>query len=147
MWLVLGGVGVDMDAQVNGPSGDDTTFGTSIIMTAMGGEGGISQGSFVAGYGKGATGGDINVIGVGGGYFGNTIAGGQPRTQPAYSVGGNSFYGNRPYGLGFNAAKGTGTNGTNGSGGAGPVIYNSAGQYGVGGNGGDGLIIITEYFN
>jgi hypothetical protein len=141
-----GGIGVNMDANVNGPNGGNTTFGNPVIMTGYGGEGGISVGSFVSGYEGLAEGGDINIPGSSGGYFGNTIGGGHPRTFPCNTVGGNSFYGNRPFGELFIAANGVGTNGVNGSGGAGCAISTSAGFYGVGGNGGDGLIIITEYF-
>lgn len=137
----------------NGVDGQDTTFGSgSLLITAGGGGGGIIPTGTPppgrvneGGLGGEASGGDLNVDGTDGAMFYGEFPGAVPVRIIANASAGNSFYGVGAYSIASSTTPVTGVNGSQGAGGGSVVlVVPTAGQV-VGGNGGDGLIIITEY--
>lgn len=145
-----GGIAVTMVTNSDGLPGGDTTF---MGMTAGGGfpgENSLSNptGSKTNNGGLGglATGGDINKEGGAGQLEFYTIPGGTS-TLIYHGYAGSSFYGEGPYCIASNIPSPApiGTAGSNGSGGGGISLESVAATHIISGNGGDGLIIITEY--
>ena len=134
----VGGNGGD----INGNTGfDGTTSLFGIHCFATGGKGGISVffSNGQGGQGGLGNGGDVNIIGGGGGggsSLGNTGIG------TTGGTGGESFFGGTTAGSGLDA------NGIlsqqYGSGGGGGSYINGVRK--IGGNGGNGIVIITEYY-
>lgn len=122
----------------NGSSASDTTFGAHI--TAGGGSGGFRGiGGGDGGSGGTATGGDINVNGGAGQGTTNTTS-----NTPPGGNGGASFFGGNGMG-GANTGSGrSGGDGHTGGGGGGAVKISTSTT--SGGDGGDGLVIVYEYF-
>jgi len=140
--LVVGDGGAGGAANASGSDGEDTTFGTVVILTAEGGAGAAATN--FGGAGGGATGGDINISGGRGG-SGFTNASSSSNQQSGY--GGSSLLGfgsasvsslggafdGQPYGGG---GSGNGFSGAAGSGASGAVIVY---EYAGGGSGGSGI--------
>lgn len=129
-----------------GVTGGNSTFGA--FLTANGGVGGaagsVGNSPRTGGAGGTATGGDINIDGQYG-YYGGANTGGSPEFY-ASNAGGSAMYG--AGGFGTDGGQVTGANATGyGSGGAGGINYTSGGPIGgaAGGDGSDGIVIITEY--
>jgi hypothetical protein len=128
----------------DGGDGGDTTF---LGMTAGGGSGGSNtipaNATNVGGVGGLATGGDLNIDGFAGESPVNYFPGGLPDEFLGFSGGGRSFYSRGPS-VNYALATASGHDGLSGAGGGGAIIQHPTGQA-LGGNGGNGLIIITEY--
>ena len=147
----VGSGGAGGAAGINdGANGTDTTFSSGgSLLTAGGGQ---QRGTnFLTGGGGTATGGDINIPGQAG-YPGNS-----PSQTTAWTIGVGGPGGNSMYGSGGSAAIGSGAsstpyqsgfNGTGyGSGGSGGAVAQGSVPNVAGGNGADGVIIITEYIS
>lgn len=147
---VIGAGGTAPLTQGDGNDGGDTTF---LGMTAGGGSGAIFLGGppptpprqNEGGYGGVATGGDINDKGGWGFTFYNYWAG-SPVPDTSYGWSGGSFYSASKYGLRDTAsASVTCEAGIWGAGGGCYALNNGGPGLIIGGSGGDGVIIITEY--
>lgn len=140
-----GGQGNNSGGAQEGVDGQATTF---MGMTAAGGKGGTNVVSPIPGGTQGgaggiATGGDLNVNGINSLYFFNYFPNSASYKFYAYGFSGASFYGT--YGsTQFSETEAAGLNGRDGSGG-GAVVVKSATDRALASNGGDGLIIFTEY--
>lgn len=137
-----GAGGVGTDGYGLGANGNDTTFGA--LLTAGKGFANATTGT-IGGAGGTASGGDININGSEGGlpvkYYIDEVG----YIYPYWSgAGGNSFYG---VGGGIVTTTTNGNNGTGyGSGGGGAMnIMQSPGSEKNGGNGADGIVIVTEF--
>ena len=137
----------------DGVDGQDTTFSSgSLLMTAGGGGGGIIPTGTPppgrvneGGLGGTASGGDLNVDGTDGSVFYGKFPGATPVSIIANGVAGNSFYGVGAYAISSNVTPVTAVSGAQGAGGGLVVLATASPGQIVGGNGGDGLIIVTEY--
>lgn len=149
--VVIGAGGSGASAGNNsGSSGGNTTFGVAPLLQANGGGGGG---------GVGASGGGVGAYGGVGGSSGGDVNGGSTNGVTGFAAyiaslsvaiisgsgGGNSIYGS---GGGSNFSNGPGqSNGNNaagyGAGGSGAICQN--GSASGGGNGSNGIVIITEY--
>lgn len=131
------------DTGANGSAGGASTFGTALLSTS-GGTGGfaLAAGTTVAGTQGGdggdiATGGNINTVGITGEYgirFSATSTIGGSGAPSQFAGGGIR--------VGGNTAGNAGTFGSGGSGGN--VRSNATGR--AGGKGGDGIIVVTEFY-
>lgn len=142
-----GGIANMTPGNHDGQNGGTTTFGNPVLLTATGGDGGSAVvipgfGSVTAGVGSGGV---VNQIGGSTIVYANFIDGGHPNSSLFINYGGNSFYGNNPRCVAVSGQDGYAVAGVQGSGASGITIFNAAGFVGYGANGGDGLIIITQY--
>lgn len=141
-----GGLAPTADATADGVDGGDTTF---LGMTAGGGKKAEYEASGYSNVDKGrggsASGGDINILGGDAIYSSLSTGAGVFHTFSTLKAG-DSFYGKGPGAKRESSSGVQAQSGEFGSGG-GAFSYNSGGGSGlvIGGNGGDGLIIITEY--
>ena len=117
-----------------GGTGGSSSFGSHA--TATGGTGGINAGA--AGTGGIGSSGDLNVQGGGGG----ASIGGVGFSDPGSGMGGSSYFGGGGAGL---ASQGAGVAGGVYGGGGGGAYATSGDQ--VGGAGGAGIVIVTEYYS
>lgn len=132
----------------DGQKGGTTTFGSPVLLQATGGE--ASEAVVIPRFtpaviGGEGSGGQINQVGGGMLPYSNIITGGTPQTHIFYSYGGNSFYGGDTASRGYDGEDGYAVAGVNGSGASGVTVINAAGRVAYGANGGDGLIIVTQY--
>lgn len=132
-----GGAGGTSDGG-NGAAGSTSSFGSHCSATggALGygqDSGGSAFDTFAAG-GVG-TGGDINIVG-GCGQPANSGSTSSAKNEGSPGVGGSSFFGGSSVGL---------TTGPYGAGGHGAMGYN--GSNSAGADGGNGIVIVTEYYN
>lgn len=134
---IVGSGGAGEVISVDGHAGEATTFGTgSVLITANGGAGASSSGFDAAG-GTGSDG-DLNIDGgTGSGIYGSGAA----ETAQRAVWGSGTVY--APLRFTPSDPSNTGSNGTSGifPGGGGTSSWNGS----IGGNGANGLIIITEY--
>lgn len=130
-----GSGGASASSPSAGSAGGTSSFG--IHATATGGAAGSAGGSNIAKAGGTGASGDVNISGSqsGMGFASDT-------TRYAMTVGGDSVLGRGGYGL-----VGTGTAGASGygAGGGGGLEY-SGSNFSAGGAGGDGVVIVTEYY-
>jgi len=124
-----GGVGSTSNDTKGGNGGDSIWSDGTNTVTGSGGDAADTSG-YKVGLGGSATGGDFNV------------SGGMGGSSLATSAGGGSFLGIVPY-TQYNASRAGGLDGILGTGGA--DIYSSYPSAAHGGNGGDGIVIVTEY--
>ncbi len=147
-----GGIASRVGGDHVGLDGGNTTFGTvatAVYLEALGGQGGqlastpaAFENSNMGGAGGAATGGDINMNG-GKAIFTYVDGAGSPAPVAGGGLGGRSFYGLGPTSV--RPDQDTGFDGDNGSGGGDGATPWPSQLYG--GNGGNGLIIITEYIS
>lgn len=142
-----GGIANMTPGNHNGQTGGTTTFGNPALLTATGGDGSSAVvipnfGSVDGGIGSG---GIVNQIGGSTIGYVNFITGGHPYAAIAANYGGSSFYGNNPRAVAVSGEDGYAVAGFQGSGASGVTVSNAAGFVGYGANGGDGLIVITQY--
>lgn len=143
-----GGLSIRTPGNHDGVDGEDSVFGSPALMTASKGTGAILTSVYapsdLSGNGGIGTGGDIIYNGFDG-ITGDTTGGQAPFPVAYTSTSGGSFYGTRIffYGAGHPDIGRDGSAG--GGGGSAAEPFNGAQLYG--GNGGDGLMIITQYRN
>ena len=126
-----GGAG-STSAHVTGAAGGDSIWsdGTNTVTGSGGGAGDGSATNYDTGLGGSGTGGDLNVSGgVGGSSLGT-------------DSGGGSFLGISPH-TQYASSRAGGLDGILGSGGS--DVYSTYPSAAHGGNGGDGIVIVTEY--
>lgn len=143
-----GGLSIRTPGNNNGVDGQDSTFGNPVLLHAQKGTGALLTSIYapsdLSGNGGIATGGDINYNGSDG-ITADTTGGQNPYPVAYSSTSGGSFYGARIffYGAGHPDIGRDGAAG--GGGGSAAEPFSGAQLYG--GNGGNGLMIITQYRN
>ena len=126
-----GGVGSTSNSTTGTDGGDSIwSDGTNTVTGSGGGAGIGNTANYDVGLGGSATGGDFNVPGGMGG------------SSLATSAGGDSFLGIIPY-TQYASSRAGGLDGILGAGGS--DVYSTYPSAAHGGNGGDGIVIVTEY--
>lgn len=158
--VVIGAGGAALPGSGTGNNGTNTTFGA--LLTGSGGNGGVSAPPFYygnfsdGGDGGTATGGDYNIVGQQGGQgIGFSMATPAVPLIASFTYAQSSQGGSNPLGFGGAAvsAFSSGQNGIGGLDGTGygsggssaATTYNPASTAESGGNGANGIVIITEY--
>lgn len=158
--VVIGAGGVALPGSGTGNNGTNTTFGA--LMTGAGGNGGVSAPPFYygnfsdGGDGGTATGGDYNIVGQQGGQgIGFSMATPSVPLIASFTYAQSSQGGSNPLGFGGGSVSAF-SSGQNGIGGLDATGYGSGGSSAActfnalstaesGGNGANGIVIITEY--